>query len=96
MSEIAGKRFPAFPFIFFSSVFFIYSLLHMAKPGGEKKRKKGTSLQGRKERRYCERVLSLAGGTAILWDVGFPAPRAALLLRHSAGSCRKGCAWVGG
>lgn len=41
VSEIAGKGFPAFPLIFFpTSVFFIYSLLHMAKPGGEKKRKK--------------------------------------------------------
>lgn len=38
-------------------MFSIYSLLHMAKPGGEKeKRKKAQSLQGRKERRYCERV----------------------------------------
>ena len=61
VSEIPGKGFPAFPlilfFFFFTSVFFIYSLLHMAKPGGEKeKRKKAQSLQGRKERRYCERV----------------------------------------
>lgn len=69
---------------FFSYITVLYLLLiAYGKARRREEEKKGTSLQGRKERRYCERVLSLAGGTAILWDVGFPAPRAALQLCHS-------------
>lgn len=80
-----GKGFPAFPliFFFFFNISVLYLLLIAYGKARRREEKKGTSLQGRKERRYCERVLSLAGGTAILWDVGFPAPRAALLLCHS-------------
>lgn len=84
------------PFFFLTSLFFIYSLLHMAKPGGEKKRKKAQVCRGEKRGvivNVCCPWL-VAQQFCGMWDSllqGLPCSYATV----SGGCCRKGCAWAG-
>ena len=98
VSEIPGKGFPAFPLILF--FFFLHQCslftpycIWQSQEERRRREKRHKVCRGEKRGVIVNVCLSLAGGTAPPWDAGFPAPRAASLLR---GLLREGLCSSGG